>query len=544
MKIIEENPYRILGVYSNSPTRERLANLNRMKAFLKVGKSVSFPLDLQQYIPAVSRTEVSIAEADAKLTLPKDQMLYGQFWFVKATPLDDVACNNLVAGEIDKAEEIWQKKECASSLQNLIVCALIRNDYISAVSYAEILYGNQQYVEQLVMAIVGTVGNFDVSNIAFSFLDVLCEEVQVIKLLSFISNDVWKKHIEIKVVKPLVESIQKSIDIAKKSREKGSIESLKAGENLKAETRKTFLQLKKILPVNDLQYQMIADKLGLELQQCCIDYYNGSDDPDAAIKAMELQKYAKSIVVGQMAKDKCNKNVIFLQDVIDNLPPEEVYEEDRAIQEELCKYNMLSREVCNAVILLHNTKPYLNEIKRKLGASNSYYLKISTQVVDNALNNIITDVNARQKNATKKSLKRKFREAIKAIKIMNTFDMQHDFRKNRFDKNKQILYDNYDDFDNSSKWQAALILHVVFVIIGSIVVCQNDNFDDKAYYWVIAIGAISWVYIKVDENNESSALLAFLGRGGCVGFLLILPIFLGYWIYKAIKELLNIIKKR
>ncbi len=49
-------------------------------------------------------------DAEAQLTLPKDQLLYAQFWFVKATHLDEVAFNHLFAGEIDKAEEIWQKK--------------------------------------------------------------------------------------------------------------------------------------------------------------------------------------------------------------------------------------------------------------------------------------------------------------------------------------------------------------------------------------------------------------------------------------------------
>ena len=85
MNILQNNPYRILGLYSNSPTRERLANHNRMKAFLKVGKPVSFPMDLSQYLSTINRTEATVADADAKLTLPKDQILYSQFWFVKMT---------------------------------------------------------------------------------------------------------------------------------------------------------------------------------------------------------------------------------------------------------------------------------------------------------------------------------------------------------------------------------------------------------------------------------------------------------------------------
>ena len=149
MNILRNNPYRLLGVYSNSPTKERLANHNRMKAFLKVGKPVSFPLDLPQYLSAIQRTEASVMDAEAQLTLPKDQLLYAQFWFVKATHLDEVAFNHLFAGEIDKAEEIWQKKDTASSLQNRIVCALMREDYRRAVTCAEILYGNPLYSTSL-----------------------------------------------------------------------------------------------------------------------------------------------------------------------------------------------------------------------------------------------------------------------------------------------------------------------------------------------------------------------------------------------------------
>ena len=150
MNLLQHNPYRLLGVYSNSPTKERLANHNRMKAFLKVGKPVSFPLDLTQYLGPINRTEASVADAEAALTLPKDQIQYAQFWFVKVTPLDDVAFNNLISGEISKAEEIWQKKESASSLQNRIVSALIREDYECAITCAETLYGNSQYISELI----------------------------------------------------------------------------------------------------------------------------------------------------------------------------------------------------------------------------------------------------------------------------------------------------------------------------------------------------------------------------------------------------------
>ena len=454
MNILQNNPYRQLGVYSNSPTKERLANHNRMKAFLKVGKSVSFPLDVPQYLSSINRTEASVADAEAKLTLPKDQILYAQFWFMKATPLDEVAFNHLFAGEIKKAEEIWQKRECLSALQNLIVCALIRNKYDSAILYAEVLYGNKQYLNQFVSTIIGTGGNFDVSNLAFSFLDILCDEIGASKLLPFIANSSWKEYIGEKAVKPLIDSIQEAINIAQKTKGKGSNARLNAGEALRKNTRNAILQLKGFLSTEDLQYQMIADKLGLEILQCAIDYFNDSEEPDSAHKAMSLLRYAKSIVVGQMAKDRCKENVDILQRIIDNLPPSEVSEEDRAIHEELRKYCLLPDKICHAVTLLNNTKPYIQSIKRKLGVSNAYYLKISTQIVGNALSNVIAEVNEAQSifsadkddpNATLAAIlgithvKSVLEEAWKATRIMDSFDMESEYKNGRYNENRSIL---------------------------------------------------------------------------------------------------------
>ncbi len=465
MNIIENNPYRQLGVYANSSTKERLANLNRMKAFLKVGKPVSFPLDLPQFLPPVSRSEGSLADAVARLTLPNEQMLYAQFWFVKATPIDEVAFKHIAAGDVVSAERIWLKKEDASSLQNRIVCALMKGDYASALSCAKSLYNNVSYIRQLKSEVVGEDGNVKVEDMPFAFLDALSDEVGGNTLLPYLSSTTWKKHVEDKMVKPLMESIENAINEAQKSKGKGSQARYTAGTKLCKETKSALMQLKKMLSTSDLQYQMIADKLAIEILQCGIDYYNDSDEPDAALKAMKLQGYANSIVVGRMAKDRCQKNVEILQKVIDELPPAEVYAEDKAIHEELRKYNQLPDKICHAVTLLNNTKPYLQAIKRKLGASNTYYLRISTVIVGNALSNIIAEVNTAQsifdpgENSPDAAIaailgvghvKSVLEEAWKATLIMDDFDMENDYGVNRYNKNRSILWDLCTQMDVST----------------------------------------------------------------------------------------------
>lgn len=104
--------------------------------------------------------------------------------------------------------------------------------------------------------------------------------------------------------------------------------------------------------------------------------------------------------------------------------------------------------------MLNNTKPHIQSIKRKLGVSNSYYLKISTQVVGNALSNIIAEVNEAQSifsadkddpNATLAAIlgithvKSVLEEAWKATKIMDGFDMESEYKNGRYNENRSIL---------------------------------------------------------------------------------------------------------
>jgi hypothetical protein len=543
MNVLKNNPYRLLGVYTNSPTKERLANHNRMKAFLKVGKSVSFSLDLPQYLQPINRTDTLVADADAKLALPKDQMFYALFWFIKTTPLDDIAFNHLIAGERSKAEEIWQKKETLSSLQNRIVCALMCDDYKQALSCAETLYANMEYVNQFVSAVIGTGGNVSVTDLPFTFLDALCEEIDVQKILPHIENSIWKEHISGKAINPLIDTIQNAIAIANKSRGKGSLARLEAGEVLMKSTKATLQQLMSLLPKTDLQYQMIADKLGFEILQCGIDYFNEADEADTAHKAMKLQKYAMGIVVGQMAKDRCKENVDTLQKIIDNLPPSEVYSEDRAIHEELRKYCLLPDKICHAVTLLNNTRPHLQAIKRKLGVSNGYYLKISSQVVGNALSNAIAEVNASNNNDILKS-------AWELTLFMDTFDLEVSFKEKTYKKNREILKQMCEErglihrfsSKRASYWQAALFLHIICVIIGYCIADESGYFDKTIFYWSIGIGAISWIYILIDKGEDTESYGGWLASSGCWGIIILFPLCIGYWIYKGIRFLLDVVK--
>ena len=467
LDIIQNNPYRILGIYSNSPTKERVANHNRLKAFLKVGKKISFSLDLPMLLSPIERNAEDISAADAKLALPNEQLRYAQFWFMKVTSLDDIAINHLIAGNSDMAISIWKKKDNASSLQNQIVYALINENYSQAFACAEKLY--TFHIKEFVSIILGECNTVDTSKLEYKFLDELCSFVEARNIIRHLHNNDWKQYVSSKTIKPLIDTLQTAIDTSKSSKGKGITARYNAGIKLMNETKATLKQLKMLLPASDLQYHMIADRLGLEILQCAIDYYNGSEATDAARKAMKLQAYALKIVVGKMAKDRCKENVDTLQEIIDNLPPSEVSAEDKSIKEELRKFCQQPDKICHAVTLLNNAKQYLQSIKTKLGSTNEYYLKISTLVIGNALHNVVEEVNDVQKDTTIEvqgrqipvsmlldrdtkiaQIKNALQAAWNAMKIMDTFDMESDFKANRYNQNRSILKKMCEDFGIST----------------------------------------------------------------------------------------------
>lgn len=453
LDIIQNNPYRVLGLYANSPTKERVANFNRLKAFVSVGKSMTFPLDLPSLLPSLDRTTETLTEADARLALPREQLHYAQFWFLKVSPVDDIALNHLMEGNMANAVAIWEKKEDVSSLQNRMVCALIREDYGAALACADKLYPH--YSSAFAALVLGKDCTVPLENLEYDFLDTLCEGVEARRLLAALPGERWRQYVGDKTVKPLQDSLYSAIETAKASRGKTAEERFAAGTKLMNDTREPLKQLASLLPPSDLQYSMLADKLGLEILQCGIDFYNDSKNEEVAPRAMTLQSYAQSVVVGDMARQRCRENVDILQKIIDALPPAEVAFEHKAIKEEIRKFSVEPDEIQYSRTLLNNTRSWLSTIKQKLGANHPYYLRISTEVVSNALHNVIEEVNAASLKVVKERqrefmdsmlvlaslwhLQAVLRNAWDATVLMDSFDMEPDFRRNRHDVQRSAL---------------------------------------------------------------------------------------------------------
>mgnify|MGYP000758200015 FL=1 len=140
LKCVFQNPFRVLGVTANASKKEIIANVNKFKAFLKVGKQIICPFDTIPGTSSVERTIEAIESAEKAIELPIDQLRWSLFWFVNRTPIDNIALNHVQSGNIDKAIEIWSKVKSATSLINITVSELIRQNWTEAAIYADRLF--------------------------------------------------------------------------------------------------------------------------------------------------------------------------------------------------------------------------------------------------------------------------------------------------------------------------------------------------------------------------------------------------------------------
>lgn len=429
---IINNPYRIFGVYANSSKKELIANKGKIQAFLRVNKTMLFKLDLKYVLPEVVRTQELIEYADSELALSAGQIKNAQFWFFKKTPIDEIAFNHLTDGNINKAIDIWSKTTNFTSLQNLFVCYLIKNDYKSAIVDCAIPIYNR-YAQEIVSTIDEN-AKYSPDELINTIVDTLTNEgVDLMKYLDSIGDSLWISQIRSKKVDPIIAKLDACLLEAKAQKGKGAKARLHAGYNLKNTVRPLISILSGLLPPNDVHFQIIVDKISHEVLQCSIDYYNESNDLDKPTKALVLCEFAKSIAVGAAAKQRCEENYLVIKEAVENMPPIEVAQEVQNINEILAWYSKQGKLSKIALVLLKRARLPLLSIKEKLGKKSSFYLEKSSLIGNAALNYVIEEVN----NAHKDNRANVFGSIFhKAQNYLNQED-----RLRKASKLKEILHD-------------------------------------------------------------------------------------------------------
>lgn len=481
MKLIEQNPFRILGIAVNASAKDLAANKGKMK-LLDIGKDVTFPLDLQELLPSVPRTKETVATAERDINLPQDKVKYALFWFAQPSdPLGKLAYDHLLQGNVAKAQELLLKRSSWEAQLCLSVLELQQGQYCDAL--LDFYFLANEHCSELCNAVAGQTFSMDGNELVQLYLRTLATEVDASTLLQEWNNDsrvlpegseIIEFELRNMATDAPIKTIEKEIATAKAVDSKDAQSQLEAGKRLSNNTHKVRIQLQKLIEDTDPRYSRLVDKLANQILQCSINYFNNIEGENREIveNALKLGEYALKIAVGKMARDHILHNVDILRKKKENLPPAEVESEVFAIMNALSKFVDLPDKIDHSVTLLNITKPHLQKIKVKLGSDNAYYLKLSTQIVSNALHNLIEEVNNVQKEpkysfSTSTPAQRalndlmdspssklirllEIEKTVKAAwnctKLMDAFDMESDFRRERYIPNRNTLKNMHDQF--------------------------------------------------------------------------------------------------
>jgi hypothetical protein len=113
MNLINNNPYRILGIPLTATEREIAKQINTLATYAEMGKVKSLETDFP-FLPAVTRTPEAIDEAKKQIEQSESKLLYSLFWFWKNNSADELALEVLKEGNTNKAIAIWEKSVFAS----------------------------------------------------------------------------------------------------------------------------------------------------------------------------------------------------------------------------------------------------------------------------------------------------------------------------------------------------------------------------------------------------------------------------------------------
>ena len=331
--LFTSNPYRTLGVLSNSSPRLIQKNLSKIKAFSKLGKSVNFEFDFPFLnLTPINRNIEITTKAESRILLDINKIKFGLFWFQDVSTVDSVALSNLVKGDTNKAIEIWNKMIKSSAVNSKNFSALNNVSsllfLLSLDNYKTDRFKNDnETLLKLRQAI-----DYKLKLINSSFFDVYCESLGVKspinsdEILTYFSEEileiiqqnftsfqiknlikeqdpVFSEMINMKLVKGPISDLKEQIKLASNALEDDAKNGISVGKTLIKNTVSDLKYLKQTLGEDNYQYQAIADKLSNQILQCGIVCFNKTGDDQSYLSSY---KYALSVAPNEKTKTRAN----------------------------------------------------------------------------------------------------------------------------------------------------------------------------------------------------------------------------------------------
>ena len=399
-KLIVENPYRLIGILSNSKIAEIKRNINKIKAFNKIGKDLKIEFDVEGIsFPKFKLKDYSIDELSSSINSPVNKIKYSLFWFADINPGDAMGLKLLNDNKISECIELWSKivkgkkvtKSNYSTFNNLSSLLLIKN-----IDKNKNIFFNEESSNIEIKESINIKFKFLSSNFLTNYSESISSSSKSLtpkEMIDYYSDSIQKilettfKQSEINSIlndlddsvinkihgdktNVLIGIINNEIKKAADDRKKNT-GGFNIGNNLMINTKSQIIELKNILGKSNLQYKNYADKLARELESCGQLYLseNGSD-----YSYISIYNFALLISEDLKLKTQIKNTIKSSKDLKKSEGAKEIL---IAIKE----YDEIKNKTLTRVkSFLDTCETYLNKMKVSLGNKNELYVSLGSKV--------------------------------------------------------------------------------------------------------------------------------------------------------------------
>ena len=318
---IQNNPYRILGAFTTDSPGILSSRISKIKAFASIGKSAAFPQDMTCVFGAeADRSAVNVAVSMAAISLPKERLLNGLFWFMNLTETDAGALAALAqGGDPLEARKIWEGGvQNMSALQNQLMCCLLKDprSYSKAIQVAWNLYTN--YGEELVRTLSN---GFEVISSDRLMETFLCEIIKATdgdcrwwdKAVTRYGDDTVEFLWTEAKASHYISKLQSALNLAKTTEIHSAHDNFDIAIRLMKESEPHLKKLKGFkekYPIFLSRYTTIADAVCEEILEREIRYYNLSTwEPALKKRVLPILRFCYRYAATIRFQDRCKLNI-------------------------------------------------------------------------------------------------------------------------------------------------------------------------------------------------------------------------------------------
>jgi len=426
MLIINENPFRILGLPANSSEREIQKQIALIKRYSEIGKTPVTNFDMN-YLGDFIRDKDNLSHAVSIIEQDNSKLLYALLWYVDYNEIDKKCISLLNDGNINMAISIWEEntneginENNFSHFNNLSTLYLSIPDY-NNLPYPESLKKgmdlkfklmDSDYFRFFVEFINGYQYSYNVKELMSKFSDIILNNLiktaqldykQLTGIFESCPENIRENVISSLISEP-ASKIEKIIGQTESKRKENPHKANEEAKNLFLVAKPLIMDINNILDVNNAKRQQIINNVSEELLQCSIDYYNyyldeGSIDPgDEALKIVQL---AKSVKPTSMVRKRIEENLPVIEEWVkgkeerDNILKVKCHFENISSRIDII-LGMENPSLNNVEQLVKFTNSELKIIASKLGVFNKTYREYSDHVAGLSQHIVVTIANAQQ----------------------------------------------------------------------------------------------------------------------------------------------------